>query len=237
MSRRVLTIIGVIVAIGVLAGGAVMARFWFGGGSGELSGEVTSEQLESEGSAQTVFRINKEESEVSFEIDEDLMGNAITVVGVTQEIAGDIVVDFANPAASQVGTLRINMRDLKTDNEFRNRALRSDILLTGQDDYEFSDLVPTELIGLPDAVTIGTPFTFQLAAIITLRGEPQPVTFDVTVTPVSETRIEGDAVAVVKYADVGVEIPFLPPSVANVGDDVTLKLKFVAEAVVEDTSA
>lgn len=194
----------------------------------EADTAATQETSAAEG---TVFEIVSEESEVNFQIDETLMGNPVTVVGTTNEVAGQIFVNYDNPAASQIGTIRINMRTLTTDNEFRNRALRNDILLTNQDEYEFSDFVPTSIEGMPETVTIGEQFTFQVTGDLTLRGTPQPITFDVTVTPVSEDRIEGTATSVINYEEVGVDIPSVPPSVANIGEEVTLNINFVATAV------
>jgi polyisoprenoid-binding protein YceI len=246
MSRRNTSIIAAIVGLIVLVG-IVVGVVWFTrGGSGEASQAITAPTLEiaSQDNAETaaatteeantpagtVFQIISEESEVNFQIDETLMGSPVTVVGTTNQVAGQIFVNYDNPAASQIGTIRINMRTLTTDNEFRNRALRNDILLTNQDQYEFSDFVPTSIEGMPETVTIGEPFTFQLTGNLTLRGTPQSITFDVTVTPVSENRIEGTATSVINYEEVGVDIPRVPPSVANIGEEVTLNINFVATA-------
>jgi hypothetical protein len=56
------------------------------------------------------------------------------------------------------------------------------------------------------------------------------VTFDVTVTPVSETRLEGNAVTTVKRSDYNLVIPSVP-GVADVSEDVRLEIDFVAQAV------
>jgi polyisoprenoid-binding protein YceI len=241
MSRRVVTVIGGLILLAVVIGGGA-AIYWFvSAGSGEASTEISSEQLEaSDDSTQQVFRIDKEASEVRFLVDETLAGREIVVTGRTNEIAGDILVDYENPQASEIGTIRINMRTLATDNEFRNRALRNDILLTSDDQNEFSDFVVTEVNGLPETVTIGEPFEVTIVGTLTLRGEAQPVTFDATITPVSETEISGTATSVVRYEDVGVDIPNVPPQVANIGEEVTLELDFVARAVdgdADDASA
>ena len=84
-------------------------------------------------------------------------------------------------------------------------------------------------MGLPDAVTVGQPLSFQVVGDLTIKDVTQPVTFDVTVTPVSETRIEGVATITFPYRDFGVRIPEVP-SVDLVADDVTLELAFVAVA-------
>ena len=79
----------------------------------EASGPVTAPGLEAETGAR-VFSIVQEESEVRFLIDEVLRGADFTVVGVTNQVAGDISVNAARPAESGIGLIRINARTLAT---------------------------------------------------------------------------------------------------------------------------
>jgi polyisoprenoid-binding protein YceI len=183
-------------------------------------------------SERIVFRIVPEDSQVSFTLEEDLRGSRTVVTGITNQVAGDILVDFAQPDASQVGTIRINMRTLATDTELRNRAIRSNILRTSQADFEFSEFVPTALNGLPDSVSVGDTITFQVTGDFGLVGLTRPITFDVTLTLISDTRIEGVGTAQVLRSDYGLQIPSVP-GVANVTDEVELSIDFVAEAVTE----
>ncbi|MEI2690922.1 MAG: YceI family protein [Anaerolineae bacterium] len=174
-----------------------------------------------------IFEIVQAESQARFIIDEVLRGSPERVVGVTDQVAGQIAIDPANPAAAQLGEVRVNVRTLATDNDFRNRAIKNFILET--DAFEFVTFQPTELVGLPQTATVGQPFTFQVVGNLTIRDVTQPTTFDVTVTPVSETRIEGLATVIFPYRDFGLRIPDAP-AVDTVADDVTLELAFVAEA-------
>ncbi|MDX2140556.1 MAG: YceI family protein [Chloroflexota bacterium] len=223
MSRTVRILLALFV-VALVVGGAVVAWLWFGGG--EASGPITAPAVTAAAGA-TTFSIVQDESEARFLLDEDLRGERITVVGATDQVAGQIAVDFANPAASTVGTIRINARGLATDQEFRNRAIRTAILQTG--DYEFIEFVPTAVNGLPASVTIGTPFSFQIVGDLTIRNITQSVTFETTVTPVSETRIEGLATTLVTLEQYQLTIPEVP-SVANVEDEIELELQFVATA-------
>lgn len=229
---RVPLIIGVGIVALVLIGGIALVYILVSGGSGEASQDISAPELDASASTSSeavTFNIVPEESEVRFALEEDLAGQRITVVGRTDQVAGQVLVDFAAPANSQVGTIRINVRTLATDNDFRNRAIRSQILQSAQAEFEFSDFVPTSVTGLPETVAIGEAFTFQLTGDLTLRGITSPVTFDVTVTPVSETRLEGSAVATVQRASWELNIPSVP-NVANVSEDVELTIDFVAVA-------
>lgn len=176
------------------------------------------------------FKIVAQESQASFTLEEDLRGQRTTVIGSTGEVGGSIMVDLANPSASSIGSILINARTLETDNSFRNRALRSQILKSAQDEFEFIVFEPSELSNWSaDTVALGESVSFLVSGDLTVTGVTRPVTFAATVTLNSETQISGSANVNLLHADFGLVIPDVP-SVANVSDDVLLKLEFVARA-------
>ncbi len=174
------------------------------------------------------YTIVPEESEARFIVQEVLNGNDTTVTGVTNGVTGQITVDTAQPSAAQVGTVEVDLSGLATDNNFRNRAIHDAILQTGNPDYQFATFTATSISGMPDAISIGTPVEFQLTGDLTIHGVTRETTFDVTATPVSETRIEGLASTTVAYSDFDVNILRLPQQVASVEQSVILELDFVA---------
>ena len=175
----------------------------------------------------TIFEIVQTESEARFKIDEVLQGAPKTVIGDTDQVAGEIAIDISDPPSTQVGTILVNARTLVTDNEFRNRAIKNRILQT--DTYEFVTFAPTEVLELPDSATVGESFSFQIVGDLTVRDVTREVVFTVTVTPISETRLEGSATTTILYADFDLFIPD-SPSVDTVEDEVALELDFVAVA-------
>ncbi|MCA9915247.1 MAG: YceI family protein, partial [Anaerolineae bacterium] len=179
-----------------------------------------------------LYRISSEDSQVSFTLQEDLRGNRIDVVGTTNEVAGDIVIDMANPAASQIGTIRINARTLETDNGNRNRAIRARILQSAQDEYEFIEFVPTAVDGLPESIEMGETYTFDVTGDLTIAGVTNETTFTVEATLQSADQLTGTASAVVLWSDWNISIPSAP-GVANISEDVTLVIDFVADVVNE----
>jgi polyisoprenoid-binding protein YceI len=174
-----------------------------------------------------VFTIDSAASQVRFQLDEDLRGARTTVVGSTDQVAGQLSVNLADLSQTQVGVIQINARTLATDNNFRNRAIQNEILDTGQ--FEFITFTPTGIEGLPASVTIGEPVSFTLVGDLTIRDVTLPATFVVEATPVSETQITGTATAVVNRADFGLDIPSVP-NVANVEEEVELYIDFAANA-------
>ncbi len=174
-----------------------------------------------------VFTIDSATSEVRFQLDEDLRGARTTVVGTTDQVAGQLSVSLADLNQTQVGVIQINARTLATDNNFRNRAIQNEILNTGQ--FEFITFTPTGIEGLPASAAIGEPVAFTLVGDLTIRDTTLPATFAVEATAVSETQITGTATAVVNRADFGLQIPSVP-SVANVEEEVELYINFTANA-------
>lgn len=151
-----------------------------------------------------------------------------TVIGTTDQVAGQIAVDPSEPSNTQVGVIQVNARTLTTDSDFRNRAIKNAILET--DTYEFITFTPTQIVGLPQSGMVGQSYTFQIVGDLTIKDVTRQVTFDVTANPVSETRLEGTASTTIAYADYGITIPSVP-AVASVEDSVRLELDFVATPV------
>lgn len=174
-----------------------------------------------------VFTIDSAASEVRFQLDEDLRGERKTVVGTTDQVAGQLSIDLTDLSQTQVGIIQINARTLTTDNNFRNRAIQNEILDTG--DYEFITFTPTGVEGLPAVATVGEAITFSLVGDLTIRDVTLPATFTVEATALSETQITGTATAVVNRADFGLQIPSVP-NVANVEEQVELYIDFTANA-------
>lgn len=223
---RILLALGI---LGAIAGLGFLAYIWFTGGSGEASAAISAPTLEAPAAGNvTVFEIVPEESEARFLIYEELFGSPKTVVGRTDQVAGQISIDFDNPAASELGTVRVNVRTMATDNEYRNRALRGQILRSNE--FEFAQFTPTSIEGLPESITMNTPYTFTITGDLTIRDITQPVTFEARVTPISEQRLHGFAEATITREPFGLTIPNAP-GVANVGEEVGLEIEFVAQSV------
>ncbi len=166
-------------------------------------------------------------TQARFLIGEILAGSPNTVIGETQEVSGDIHVNPDDPAAVELGMIQIDAASFVTDNSFRNRAINSFILQSG--DYPLVTFEATELAGLPETVAIGDSFDFELIGDLTIRDITRPVTFAVNVTVESSTRLTGAARATINRADFDLTIPSVP-QVASVDEQVQLELDFVAEA-------
>jgi polyisoprenoid-binding protein YceI len=228
VSRGILTTLIVVVLLAVVGG----AAWFFLTDNAEITetAQEGAEELAAETPSDVVFRIDPERSTAEFRIDEVLRGEDVTVVGTTNQIAADIRVNQENPSASEIGEVRINARALETDETNRNRALRQVILRSSEDEFEFITFEPTALQNMPEAVTVGEAFEFQIVGNLTIIETTTEVTFDATVTPTSETEIEGSATTTILYPEWNLTIPEVP-FVASVEDEVILALNFVATEV------
>lgn len=197
------------------------------------STETTADEPTAEAPAEApaagarVFTIDSAASEVRFQLDEDLRGERKTVIGTTDQVAGQLSLNLADLSQTEVGIIQINARTLLTDNNFRNRAIQNEILDTGQ--FEFITFTPTGVEGLPATAAVGDTVTFTLTGDLTIRDITLPATFTVEATAVSDTQITGSATAIVNRVDYDLQIPSVP-NVANVEEDVELYIDFTANA-------
>jgi polyisoprenoid-binding protein YceI len=204
----------------LLAGGTGEAK------SGHLPPTVPTLAPSKDG---TSFTIDRSGTEARFTIHEVLLGQPNIVIGWTNQVAGQILVDQQNPAQSKVGEIRVDLSTLSTNNGLRNRALWTYILQTTQPADQFATFLPATLSGLPSSVAIGQPFAFQITGALTIHQVTRSETFQMQVTPVSATLIKGTAQTTVHYEDFGISVP-RPPMVARVSDSVVLALSFSARA-------
>lgn len=179
---------------------------------------------------ETVFEIDTTATTAEYNIYELLNGADKTVVGTTDQVAGQIALNLSDLSQSEIGELKINARTFATDNDRRDNAVARYVLQSEDDANEFIVFQATEITGLSGSANVGDTVEFQVTGDLTVAGVTQRVSFDVTATIASEDQITGTAETVISRADFNLTIPEVP-SVANVGDDVTLKLDFTANAI------
>jgi polyisoprenoid-binding protein YceI len=222
--------------VGILVVGA-LAYLYFAGGSGEPSTELTTPTLASpDASGGTApegfvaFVIDPGQSLATFELDEVLRGSPQHVVGTTTEVAGQVQFDPEDLTTVQFSQILVNARTFATDSSLRDRAIRGPIVLnSAEDEFEFITFDVTSVDGLPDSISPGEEVTFTMTGDLHIKETIAPVTFDVTVEMTEESTITGTAQTTVLRSDFGIGIPNAP-GVADVTDEVLIKLDFVAVA-------
>jgi polyisoprenoid-binding protein YceI len=188
--------------------------------------EVAPEEVLPEAGV-TTFRIASSKSEVRFTLDEILAGVPTTVVGLSNQVTGDFSLGLDDSQNVRFGEILVDVRTLMTDKSFRNRAIANQIL--DSNTYQFISFLPKEASPLPGTITFGDAISLEIIGDLTIKGVTQEVTFNATLTPLSETEIEGHAEVMLTYADYGINIPSVP-KVADVDEEVLLEIDFVALA-------
>jgi len=218
--------IAIVALLAIFAG----AFYVFGGNGARTSntGALTASTLVPTGGG-AIFTIDSSGSEASFTIDEVLLGQQNTVVGATSQVVGQIQVDKDEPSKSQVGQIKVDLTGLKTDNDRRDNTIQGRILETGDANNQFAVFTPKSISGLPESVTVGQAFTFQITGDLTIHGVTRSATFDTTATLESDSKLTGQAQTTIKYKDFDINIPSVP-SVAGVSDTVKLALNFTAHS-------
>jgi len=174
---------------------------------------------------EVVFQIQPAETEARFVIGEILGGEPNTVIGVNNQVQGQITLDWSGPAASRIGTLEIAADGFVTDSSLRNRAINQFILNSSA--FPLITFAPTSISGLPNAAAVGQTVQLEISGDLTIREITQPVIFTADVLLAAEDRLEGTATATIQRADFELTIPQVP-RVAGVDEAVVLELDFVA---------
>jgi len=204
-------------------GGAAQEQAAAGAQSGPAAPVVAAA-----GPDQLIFQIVPNQSEARFQLSEVLRGQQNTVVGKTNQIAGQLAVSPKDLSATKLGKIQVNARTLATDDPRRNRAIQNYILNTNN--YELISFEPTSITGLSGPAALGQSYNFEVAGNLTIRDVTKPVVFKATAQAESADRLVGNASTVIKRSDYNLTIPNVP-FVANVSEEVTLELNFVATPV------
>ncbi len=150
----------------------------------------------------TVYRIDPAQSEARYEVGETFFqGNRFNLaVGRTKGIAGEVLVDFAHPANSQIGTIVIDVSQLTSDEGRRDNFIRNNGLQSAQ--FPQVTFKPTKIEGLPASVKPGDQLTLKVTGDLTVKETTKSVTFDVTLKT-ADNQLTGTATTEILLSDFG----------------------------------
>lgn len=173
-----------------------------------------------------LFQINSAESKIEFRINEVLSGAPFTPVGITNQIAGEIHFDVANPLNIKIGIIKVNARTFKTDSAQRDGVISRLILKSENPANEFIEFKPTS-VKLISGEPNGKEFQFNVTGNLTVSGITHEEIFKVKMD-YDENGIKGTAETTLKRSDYKLIIPNIP-FVANVDDVFLVKADIVAK--------
>jgi polyisoprenoid-binding protein YceI len=179
------------------------------------------------GDADYVFlTVVAEESEACFQVFEMLRGRPTTAVGVTKTIAGEIALDRANIANTQLGEeFNVNLAELKSDQGMRDRWVISSMGFNFNQ-FPFAKLTEAKAIGLPARpYQEGEVLQFQITGKLLIREAAVDVTFNAKASFKDGTLV-ANAYADYKLTDWGLQPPDL--GFVKVEDPFRIVLNIVA---------
>ncbi len=165
------------------------------------------------------YRIVPEQSRIEFSIDEILYGNPFTVVGATDQVAGEFQI---SGNAVTFGEIAVNARTFKTDSTKRDGAIARLILNAESPGNEFIVFAPRAASGGPDSLTV--------EGDLTIAGVTKPATFTVAMRTEKEGVMTGTAKTTLARSDFNLVIPNLS-FVAGVPDTFRVTATLTARLV------
>ena len=177
---------------------------------------------------QRLYRVQPDNgSEARYVVEERLAGNAKTTVGTTTVIGGDIVIDTAQPSASTVGDIVVNVEMFTSDSNLRDKRLRHDFLESTH--FPFVTFATTAIDGLPDEFVDSTVIPIEITGDLTIKETTLPTTFSGTIVVLDQRlTAEMEATIVGSAFDVG---PINIARLAHTDDEITLQFDLVADRV------
>lgn len=191
--------------------------------------EPAGQPAETAASGLVTFKIIPGESRASYEVGETFLNqnNRFNLaIGVTSVVNGEIYADLANPPASTLGEISIDISQFASDSSRRDNAIRRDWLESSR--FPMALFKPTGIESLPASYVEGQEYAFRVTGDLTVKETTRPVTFDVTASLQGDT-LTGRAETTILMSDFGVG-PISILGVLTTEDQAKLILEFVARS-------
>ncbi len=179
-----------------------------------------------------LYRISNR-STATYTVEEKVAGSSRTTSGLTTALAGDIVVDLVDPAASRVGLIVVNVEMFESDSNLRDKRIRHDFLESTK--FPFARFATTSLDGLPDEIVEGVAYSLTITGDLTVKETTAPVSFTGPVN-VSGGVLTAEMTAEILMSEFDVG-PISIAGLVNTSDELTLGLNLVADRVAPGSAA
>lgn len=193
--------------------------------------EPTTDASQPAAAGAKIYRIDASQSSASYQVRETFLqdNKIVDAVGVTKAIAGDLLIDTATPANSQVGEIVVDISQLQSDSERRDNAIRREWLESSK--YPNAVFKNAVISNLPSDLKEGVEFKFTITGDMTIHDTTNPLTFEVTATLNGDT-LTGKATTKFNMSSFNVEAPDIG-GMLKAEDEVLLTLDLVATAVAQ----
>jgi polyisoprenoid-binding protein YceI len=193
---------------------------------------VTAPSLTFDDETERLYRITPDNgSAISYAVEERLAGETKTAVGTTTVVAGDIVVNTDDPAASRISTIHVNLEMLTSDSTLRDKRLRHDYLASTHFPEATFDV--TAIAGLPEIIEDGSTQELVITGQLLVKETVNTVTFTGPASLSADT-LEADMTTIVNMSDYGIG-PINLSGLVHTEDEVELTFELVADRIAADT--
>lgn len=161
---------------------------------------------------------------VGYRVDEELAGvGAATAVGRTSAVEGSMTI--ADDGSVSDVTVDADVTQLRSDQSFRDRAIESQGLETGQ--FPDAGFTLDEPVTIPDEALSGETVTIPTTGTLTLHGVGQQVTVDLEARLVEDQIVAGGSIPVA-MTDYDITAPSAQ-RVISIAEDGTAELQLFFE--------
>ncbi|HKV44992.1 MAG TPA: YceI family protein [bacterium] len=180
------------------------------------------------------FVVDPATSRATYRIMESFMtlNTSQEIEGTTSAIQSEIVIDQADVRNTRVGPITIDIRTLKSDNMYRDDAIRTRWLESSK--YPLAEFTPIEIRGLRGAYSRGRMLHLEIIGTLKLHGVVRPARFAMQVKW-QGSMLTGHAASTLCLTDFGIRPPSL--GVIRVSNQAKVEIQFSARLVDPDLSA
>jgi polyisoprenoid-binding protein YceI len=179
------------------------------------------------GSFVEAFQIVPGESEVSYEVTLILLdenNRADIVIGSTNDLTGEILVNRTNPQSSIVRFVNVETNRLDSGDGELDTTINQEFLESST--FPSVSFIPFEIQGLQPTYQEGQPLTLQISGDLTIRQVTKPVTFE-AIIQLQGNSLTGEATTSISMGDFEIG-PVSSDGILEFDDEVILKIEFVA---------
>jgi polyisoprenoid-binding protein YceI len=175
--------------------------------------------------SQKALSISSTDSEATYEINEELQGKPVRVVGKNKGVEGSIVYSDTNKILK--ATVLIDANGFVTDIAKRDENVKALVLKSNEELNKYITFTMTSIEGMPETIVLGTEYDTKVTGDLTISGVTKQITFDTKVKYDETNTLTAHAKTTLTYEDFGISVPNLP-FLSNVSKTVDLHVALVA---------
>ncbi len=153
------------------------------------------------------FVLVSEESEAEYSINEILRGVPTLVVGKSQSLSGNVLMNTENTLEVVGGEIKLDAKSFKTAISTRDNNVANLILKANEEGNEFIIFKPASISGLEGDLVFNEDLPVEIIGNLTIAGVTQTMTFVGTINWSDENTFSGVITSDLTYANFDLTLP------------------------------